>query len=236
MKLKSKVKVVTGIIIIAGLSMGSIVLYNKITDSKMDNKITEKKDTQKIEVESKQDFVGKIKSKLSGELIVSRNSRKIIHSTTTTKNLPVNMYGETIQAKAEIVKYGSGIIEYNYITDLNKAEVIQDGNKITIKLRKPYLDESSVKLKPGSFKLDEEKSSISVAAKMVISKEILDNASETFDGKATRILMDEIPKKAVKSLEKYSNNEIDDELINNINNKIKDITDGNDLDINIVYM
>lgn len=233
MKLSTKIKVISGVVIIAGLSMGSIVLYNTINNPKMDTNITEAEIKSKTTVESQQDFIGKVKAQLSGELIVSRNEIKIVHSTTTTKTIPVDMYDETIPAKAEIVKYGSGIVQYNYITDLNKAEVTQEGNDITIKLLKPYLDESSVKLKNGSFKLDEKKSSISVAAKIVINKDLLNNTSETFDGKATRILMDEIPKKAIEEIDKTSSNfTVDDELINNINNKLKDI-DG--INIKVIY-
>lgn len=235
MKFKTKVKIVSGVLIIAGLSMGSIILYNNLNKPK--NVSIEGTDLRtKITTESQQDFVGEVKSKLSGELIVSRNEIEILHSTSTVQTIPVNMYGETIQAKAEIIKYGSGIVQYNYITDLNKAEVSQEGNVITIKLMKPYLDESSVKLKNGSFKLDKDKSSISVAAKIVIAKELLNNASETFDGKATRILMDEIPQKAIEKIDKNSPNfNVDDELIQNITNKFRDIAVANNLNVKVIY-
>ena len=232
MKLSTKVKIISGVVVIGGISIGSIVLYNNINAPKMDTKVEEKV-TSKTTVESQQNFVDKVKAQLSGELIVSRNEIKIVHSTTATKNISVNMYGEIVLAKAKIVKYGSGIVQYNYITDLNKAEVTQKGNNITIKLLKPYLDESSVKLKNDSFKLDENKSSISVGAKMVIAKDLLYNASETFDGKVTRLLMDEIPKKAIEEIDKTSTNfTVDDELINAINNKLKDI---NGINIEVIY-
>lgn len=237
MKFKSKIRIVAGIIIISGISMGSIILYNNVMNGKMDTKIEEVKDKKEIKVETQQEFIGEIKSKLSGELIVSRNERKIIHKTVLNQEIPVDMHGETIMANAEIIKYGSGIIQYNYITDLNKSTVSQDGNKITIKLEKPHLDESSVVLKKGTFKLDESRSKISVAAKMVISKEILSNASETYDGKASRILMEEIPKEGINQLSKYKsdNDDINNELITNINNKIKDITETNGLTVTVEY-
>lgn len=235
--MKIKTKIIAGVVIVGGLSIGSIVLYNNLTQPKSVNIKDVDNTTSKIVTESQQDFVGDVKSKLSGELIVSRNEISISHSTSTVKIIPVNMYFETIKAEAKIVKYGTGIVQYNYITDLNKAEVTQEGNVITIKLMKPYLDESSVKLKNGSFKLDKSKSSISVAAKMIITKEVLTNASETFDGKATRILMDEIPQKAIEKINKHSQNfSVDDELIENITDKIRDIAVNNNLNVKVMYI
>lgn len=235
--MKIKTKIIAGVVIVGGLSIGSIVLYNNLTQPKSVNIKDADSTRTKIVTESQQDFVGDVKSKLSGELIVSRNEISISHSTSTVKIIPVNMYFETIEAEAKIVKYGTGIVQYNYITDLNKAEVTQEGNVITIKLMKPYLDESSVKLKNGSFKLDKSKSSISVAAKMIITKEVLTNASETFDGKATRILMDEIPQKAIEKINKNSQNfSVDDELIQNITNKIRDIAVSNNLNVKVMYI
>lgn len=210
------VKVLGAVIVIGVIVVGSIKIYSMVNPQKtMQTVVTDSKSEYKTTVKSNQELGKILKQEVSGKLIVTENIMSVVHSTEYTEEIPVNMYGETIKAKATIVKYGEADVEFNYVTDLDKAEVQETDTAINIKLEKPYLDEKSVKMKEDSFKLDKNKSSISVAGKMKISEEVLNNKSDTLDGRASRALMNEIPKVALKQLKASQGGKTNDEYILN---------------------
>lgn len=233
--MKLAVKVIGLGVLIGGVSIGSIMTYNKLYPREtMPEVVTDSE--YKATVKSNQKLDGILKREVSGKMIVTENLIHVVHKTEYTEEIPVGMYGETIKAKATIIKYGEADVQYNYVTDLDKADIEETDTEVNIKLEKPYLDEKSVKIKPDSFKLDKSKSSISVAGKIKISEEILTNKSDTLDGRASRTLMNEIPKQAIKELKK-DNNSGDKISLENAQSKLsKKLSNINtDKKINISY-
>lgn len=202
--MKLGVKIIGAAVIIGGISIGSITVYNKLNPKEPMPEIVADSDN-KATVKSVQKLDGIIKREVSGKMIVTENVVHIIHKAEYTEIIPVGMYGEPIKAKAIVTKYGEADVQYNYVVDLDKTEIEETDTEVNIKLEKPYLDEKSVKIKPDSFKLDKSKSSINVVGKIKISSEILTNKAETLDGRASRTLMNEIPKKAINELKKEKN-------------------------------
>lgn len=202
--MKLGVKIIGAAVIIGGISIGSITVYNKLNPKEPMPEVVADSE-YKATVKSKQKLDGIIKREVSGKMIVTENLVHVIHKVEYIEEIPVGMHGETIKAKAEVVKYGEADVQYNYVVDLDKTEIEETDTEVNIKLEKPYLDEKSVKIKPDSFKLDKSKSSINVVGKIKISGEILTNKSDTLDGRASRTLMNEIPKKAIEELKKDKN-------------------------------
>lgn len=247
MKLNVKKILIVGSIVIIICGCGFGFHYNKKIDEINKMKLPEKIITDDSDVEKKKAVVindnrlveKSLKSSLAGKLIVLENDIDVEHKINYIESVPVTIIspgflGSVMEGKAVITKVGKATIQYDYFTDLSKANLNIKGNDIIITLDKPILNDRSVKIKEGSFKFDEKHSDISFFGRMKILCQSI-GRKETMDGKAGKQLLQEIPIEAKKRIKEKENQK-------ELNNKTKEafqiivdnIMRGKDTDYNVI--
>lgn len=182
-----------------------------------------------------------LKSKLTDKLIISENEIEVEHRTDYSETIPLSWYHafgslwimNLINNEATISKTGKAIVQYEYVTDLSKCEIKKSNDNITIYINEPYLNENSVKIKEGSFKLDKGNSAINTNGTFKIIKESIIN-SETIDAKASRKLMDEIPTLAKEKIkQKEDQNDLNNKAIDSVQKIVDEILVDKNTNLNI---